>query len=147
MAIVLLVGFVVLVAVSVLSVFVEVVGAEMVAVVVLVGLVVMVVVVLSAAAVKFRRKLSVVIAAAFLSSAVFGWAVAAFSRSCGFSVSLAAASVKDRWCKRKCCGRSSTRAARLCSGVDGKKCFGFAAAANVVGSIDGLLVVLLELSW
>ena len=150
-----LVGLVVLVFVSVVpaAVTVEVAGAVMVAVVVLVGLVVLVVVFLSAAvaveisgAVKIRRRLSAVVAAAFVSFSVVGWAAVALWRSCGFFAFLAAVCVDDRWAKRKCCGRSS-RAARFCPGVDGKKCFCFAAAADVVGSFDGILVVPLELSW
>lgn len=150
-----LVGLVVLVFVSVMSaaVTVEVAGAMMVAVVVLVGLVVLVVVFLSAAvavvisgAVKIRRRLSAVMAAAFVPFSVVGWAAVAFWKSCGFVALFAAVCVDYRWAKRKCCGRSS-RAARFCSGVDGKKCFCFAAAAGVVGSFDGILVVPLELSW
>ena len=150
-----LVGLVVLVLVSVMSasVTVDVAGAVMVTVVVLVGLVVLVVVFLSAAvaveisgAVKVRRTLSAVVAAAFVSFSVVGWAAVAFWKSCGFSASLAAACVDDRWAERQCCGRSS-RAARFSPCVDGKKCFCFAAAAGVVGSFDGFLVVSLELSW
>ncbi len=100
----------------------------------------------SSAAAVVRCRLSAVVAAAFVAFSIVGWAALAFWTSGMFCASRASVFIDDRWTERKFCSRS-TKTAGSCSGVDGKKCFCFAAAAGVVGSFDGILVVALELPW